>query len=63
MRPWVWGVQKADAVTVVNETNPGPEVKDDAQIRDWIKRCLSTTWRECFGPLCVMLVVDPDSAG
>lgn len=36
----------------VNETNPGPEVKDDAQIRDWIKKCLSTTWRECLDYHC-----------
>ncbi|EPS98728.1 hypothetical protein FOMPIDRAFT_1125896 [Fomitopsis schrenkii] len=49
---------------IVNETNPGPEVKDDAQIRDWIKKCLSTTWHTSSS--CSMLpkehngVVDPE---
>ncbi|KAH9910457.1 uncharacterized protein B0H18DRAFT_1130091 [Fomitopsis serialis] len=29
---------------IVNELNPGPQVKDDTQVREWIKKSMSTTW-------------------
>ncbi|KZT66041.1 GMC oxidoreductase [Daedalea quercina L-15889] len=48
----------------VNEYNPGPSVKDDAQVRDFIKKCMNTTWHTSSA--CSMLpkekggVVDPE---
>lgn len=42
------------AWVAVNETNPGPEVKDETQIRDWIKKCLNTTWREYPVTCCAL---------
>ncbi|KAH9929344.1 GMC oxidoreductase [Fomitopsis serialis] len=49
---------------IVNELNPGPQAKDDAQVRDWIKKCMGTTWHTAS--TCSMLpkehngVVDPE---
>jgi len=49
---------------IVGEVNPGPEVKDEDQLRDWIKKCFGTTWHTAGS--CSMLprasggVVDPE---
>ncbi|KAH9938079.1 alcohol oxidase [Fomitopsis serialis] len=49
---------------IVNELNPGPQVKDDAQIGDWIKKCMGSTYHAASS--CAMLpkehngVVDPE---
>ncbi|TFY67647.1 hypothetical protein EVJ58_g1480 [Rhodofomes roseus] len=49
---------------IVHELNPGPQVKDEAQVRDWIKKCMGTTWHTSSS--CSMLpkehngVVDPE---
>ncbi|PCH40974.1 GMC oxidoreductase [Wolfiporia cocos MD-104 SS10] len=46
------------------ESNPGPEVQDEAQLRDWIKKYFCTTWHTAGS--CSMLpkasggVVDPE---